>query len=116
MKNVFLLGIFIASNSFAATGCFLYEVKGVARILNKEIQLVVNKDTMSEFIFTLPTKEEHKLAPYLDVTSVGTYVFKKKPQSKDKILLVKTISRSTPDPINHMFHSYVKELKAVKCQ
>lgn len=116
MKNIFLLSFIISFPLLAKDTCYLYEAKGVVQIKDKQIQLIVNKDTMSEYIFTVSEKDEHKLAPYLDTTTLGTYLFKRKPQSKDSIKAVKSISRSMPDPINHMKNSYIKELKVSSCR
>ncbi|WP_408095362.1 hypothetical protein ACJVC5_09985 [Peredibacter sp. HCB2-198] len=115
MKSIFLLGIFISVNSLASTDCYLYEVKGVARIKGSDLELVVNEKTMSEMRFGMKISDTAKFGPYLDSTTKGEYVFKGKPVSKSVIQEIKSLKRSTPDPLNHQNHSYIKELKAIEC-
>lgn len=115
MKIIFLLSLCISFQLQASEKCFLYEVQGVVQIKNSDMQLVVNKDSMSEFIFSIKSKDAHRFAPYLDVTTVGAYIFKGKPQSKATVESIVKVARGTPDPLNHMKHSYVKELKVIEC-
>lgn len=65
--------------------------------------------------FLVKTSELHKFAPYIDVTTVGSYVFKQRPVTKSTIQAITNVTRSTPDPLNHQIHNYIKELKAVRC-
>lgn len=115
MKFIFLLGIILSFSAQAKGLCTLYEIKGIVRADKSDIRLVANEGSMSEFIFNIKIKDAHHFAPYLGVTTVGTYVFKKKVKTKDTIELIRNVNRSTPDPLNPARHSYVKELRAIEC-
>lgn len=110
----FILGILIMTSALASE-CYQYEAKGMVRTKKLEMSYVVNEGTMSQFVFSVPTTEVHKFAPYIDVTSVATLVFKNKPQSKDSILKIEKVERGNPDPLNPMKHTYLKELGKMKC-
>ncbi len=47
-------------------GCGLYQVRGVGRIMNNALVIVLNEKTQSEIVLHLPTINEPLLAPYLD--------------------------------------------------
>lgn len=87
----------------------------MARIKGSDLELVVNEKSMSEMRFGMKIADTAKFGSYLDTTTKGEYVFKGKPVSKSVILEIKNLERSTPDPLNHQNHSYIKELKAVEC-
>ena len=82
------------------SGCGVYEVRGVARMLKKHLVIVVNEKSQSEITIAVPLKNELFLAPYLDNSLWASVEFQKNKTKKQNLEgLIKEIKSRIPNPL-----------------
>lgn len=111
MIHLILSGLIILSTSaFAAEKCSLFELSGSIRENDGDLELIVAQKTMSEKIFQVDLRARAKVAPYRDLYVTGEFI-----TNADKIVVVKKITDSVPDPLNQNESTVKKKLKDVPC-
>lgn len=104
MRKLALL--FLLSTSLKAQNwteintCGEYQVRGVTRLIKKNLVIVVNEKTRSEIIIKIPVINEAYLAPYLDKPMEALVLLTKKVKGAEVDGKIKEIKPRLPNPIN----------------
>jgi len=83
-------------------GCGLYQVRGVGRLMNNSLVIVVNENTRSQIVFHLPILNEPRLAPYLDRPLVAELQLDQPMQGAQGTGTVMQVADRLPNPLNPM--------------
>ncbi|MFP5385811.1 MAG: hypothetical protein ACLGHN_07000 [Bacteriovoracia bacterium] len=110
IKLILTLSLIITLPAMAADKCSLLELAGTIRENDGDLELVVASKTMSEKVYPIDLRARPKAAPYRDIHVKGEFILDSK-----KILSIKKITDSLPDPLNQNESTVIKKLKDVPC-
>lgn len=82
------------------SNCGTYQVKGVGRLSDKGLMIVVNEKSQSEVTIIVPIENEAFLAPYVDKAMEASVLFTAKPKGSKAEGIIKEIKSRIPNPIN----------------
>ncbi len=121
MKSVtiFFGCLFYSITSFAIglENCGDYSFQGTAKIIDKQMILILNESTQSEFKLSIPKDQESRITPYLNLTVKGDLVLKKVTGPwTGEIKEFKKIDYGIPDPLNTTKHTFLKLKKKASCR
>ncbi|MBY0518238.1 MAG: hypothetical protein K2P81_15115 [Bacteriovoracaceae bacterium] len=110
-----MLALFLIS-LIEASACGIYDFKGMARIIDGHVTLVVNEKTNSEVVIKVTGHDEATLAPYVDLPFKGIVHTNKMPTPRQmQATKFSGLDYSVADPLNPMQNSYIKLKKGTKC-
>jgi hypothetical protein len=119
MNIMTLLILFLSLNSFSSTGldaCGKYSFKGSPKIEDKNIVIVINEGTLSEFRLVVPLGEQYKITPYLKLMVEGELKISKLLNIwRGEVVNLNEVKLSVPDPLHPRNHSYLNLKKKSEC-
>lgn len=83
------------------TTCGRYSASGVIRANDNELSLVINEKTKSEYIISMPMREQAKVAGFID-RDVAAEILVEKKFNGQKVMAYKIdkVELRLPDPLN----------------
>lgn len=104
------------AESLGLSGCGVYEFKGIPRIKNDKVVLVLNEKSMSEIVLKPAIIDEAKLAPFVNLVAQGELVVGKitGPRAGDVKEFTK-LDYGESDPLKLTGHTFIKKKKDLKC-
>jgi hypothetical protein len=109
-----MLWLFLSTLAYAQ--CGTYEFKGTPRIVEDQMQVVLNEKSLSQFILYPAMSDQMKLAPYVDLMVQGELRISKmiEPREGDAVDFMK-LDYAIPDPLNPVQNSFLRLKKEETC-
>lgn len=121
MRLLIMIVLILPFSSFAESlglaGCGVYEFKGIPRLKNDKVVLMLNEKSMSEIVLKPAIIDEAKLAPYVNLVAQGELIINKVtgPRTAD-VKEFSKIDYGESDPLKLTGHTFLKKKKDLKCQ
>lgn len=96
-------------------GCGDYKISGVIIEYKHKLFLYINKDTQSEYRFTIPAKEEITIAPYINRALEATIFIKKMNGTIGELEKIRDTKFHIPDPLNPTSDTGLRLIKKGMC-
>lgn len=95
--------------------CGEYTARGIVRAKADGIKLIINEKTLSEYVISMPTLEQAKIAGFIDKdVSVSLILNKKTIGQKLESSEIRSATFRIPDPLNPKDTGFTL-IKEVKC-
>jgi len=115
---IFFGFLFYSITSFAIglENCGSYSFQGTAKIVDKQMILILNESTQSEFKLIISRDQESRITPYLNLTVKGDLILKSITGPWTGVIKeLKELDYGISDPINTTKHTFLKFNKKAPC-
>ena len=122
MKFLLLLFVLVTAvakaDEYKTPGsCGEYKVSGTAKIINNTPFIVINEQSVSEYVLSIPIEEEPSLAPFINRHfTLNGLIEKKLNGMKGEMRLIKNITLRIPNPLNGSKDTGLKLIKDIPCK